>query len=459
VIVERIDKRPSTGKRHREKNRLDETEHKVRSDLPPTNNFSSDISYTNHDPFNPEFCRQRKAAIDNMEYRRIIVSWKAKSLNEVVSLMKELSIGKSYIDRAWIVFYWVSQNIEYDVNSYFSGDIRHQTPDDVFRNRSGVCDAYGTIFKALCDGVQLENVKISGYAKGYGYIPGKTTFSRTNHAWNVVRLDKQWYLIDSTWGAGHIDRSNQYEKRLCPHYFLTRPEQMIYNHFPEDSRWQLLSSTVSMQQFIALPYVRPRFFELQLEIVSSRQTNMVTFDTERNLAEVLIRAPSNVDLSCSIAHGKTSGLAQYDASRKLWQCLFRPQTSGYQTLDIYARDVQSSKTYESAIEFGLDMSHVIRYEGFPLTYSNFSTNKCQIFEPLADKLRRGSQVTIHCRIPGARCVRLGFDGTLSSQEQTIINDIFKQQITVPKREIVVYVQFANSKKSHSYEGLFKYAVE
>jgi transglutaminase/protease-like cytokinesis protein 3 len=44
---------------------------------------------------------------------------------------------------------------------------------------------------------------------------------------NVVRLDKHWYLIDSTWGAGHIDKYQQYEKKLKPHYFLTQPEQMI----------------------------------------------------------------------------------------------------------------------------------------------------------------------------------------------------------------------------------------
>jgi transglutaminase/protease-like cytokinesis protein 3 len=97
---------------------------------------------------------------------------------------------------------------------------------------------------------------------------------------------------------------------------------MIYSHFPEDSRWQLLSPAVSMQQFIALPCVHSMFFDLRLEIVSPRQTNMITFDTDRNLAAVLIRASSNVDLLCSVAHDDTSGLAQYDANRKLWQCLF-----------------------------------------------------------------------------------------------------------------------------------------
>jgi UDP-glucose 6-dehydrogenase len=100
-------KRPSTHKQRREKRRFDEIEQNTLDDL------STDVSSSNCDPFDPEFCRQQKAAIDNMEYRRIIISWKAKSLNEIIGLINSLSIGKNSIDRAWIVFYWISQNIEF----------------------------------------------------------------------------------------------------------------------------------------------------------------------------------------------------------------------------------------------------------------------------------------------------------------------------------------------------------
>lgn len=305
----------------------------------------------------------------------------------------------------------------------------------------------------------LECIKVSGYAKGYGYVPGKSTFNRTDHVWNVIRINNQWYFIDSTWGTGHIDKYNQFQKQLDAHYFLTRPEHMIYDHFPEDSRWQLLSPTFSMQQFVLLPHVHSTFFDLQLKIVSPQNTNMVTFDTVSDLAEVLIRAPSGVRLSCSIAHNQTSGLVQYDNDRKLWQCLFRPASSGYKKLDIYARKGRSTESYHGAIEFGLNMPSMVQYKKFPLTYGVFSTNKCQIFEPLVEKLRQGTRVNIHCRIPNARCVRLAFDGTLSSPEYNLVNDIFKQEITVPNREITVYVKFVNNRKSSSYDDLFKYTVE
>ncbi|CAF4127442.1 unnamed protein product [Rotaria sordida] len=85
--------------------------------------------------FTPVFCQQRQAAIDNMAYRTAVNSWKAKSIDDVVKLINELSFGKSLIDRAWIVFYWVSQNVKYDFKSYFWGVFGHSSPEDVFKNR------------------------------------------------------------------------------------------------------------------------------------------------------------------------------------------------------------------------------------------------------------------------------------------------------------------------------------
>ncbi|CAF3824883.1 unnamed protein product, partial [Rotaria sp. Silwood1] len=262
-----------------------------------TNVLNDNIRLVSSDPdaFSPVFCQQRQAAIDNMTYRTAVNSWKAKSIPDLVKLIKELSLGKSLIDRAWIVFYWISQNIEYDIESYFSGNIRHQTTEDVFKNRKGVCDAFGTIFEALCNGVQLECKKISGYAKGYSFKLGQSAFHRTNHAWNVVHIGDHWYLVDPTWGEGHIDNKNQNVKQLDPFYFLVRPEQMIYRHLPENPQWQLLKSSLSMKEFVRLPYIYPSYFELGLHLVYPCQSNGVSFNSNKELAEVLLRAPQDVD--------------------------------------------------------------------------------------------------------------------------------------------------------------------
>ncbi|CAF2403676.1 unnamed protein product [Rotaria sp. Silwood2] len=149
---------------------------------------------------------------------------------------------------------------------------------------------------------------------------------------------------------------------------------------------------------------------------------MVIFNTNYALAEVLIHAPSVVRLSCSIAHDKMSGLAKFDVDRKLWQCLFRPRSSGYHTLNIYTRQGKSTASYEGATE-------------------------CQIFEPLLEKFKQSARVTILCHLPSARYVCLPFDGTLSSKEYSFVNNIFKLEITVPNREIIIYGKFVKSKKN------------
>ncbi|CAF3301800.1 unnamed protein product [Rotaria sp. Silwood2] len=438
-----------------------------------TNSSNDNICLVPSDPnaFKPLFCQQRQAAIDNMTYRRAVDSWKARSIHDVVKLILELSLGKSLIDRAWIVFYWVSQNIEYDIESYFSGNIRHQTTEDVFNNRKGVCDAFGTIFEALCNGVQLECKKINGYAKGYGFKQEKPAFNRTNHAWNAVHIDGHWYLVDPTWGEGHINNQNQNVKLLSSFYFLSRPEQMIYKHLPENSQWQLLKSPISMKEFICLPYVESSYFEFGLHLVYPSQSNTASFNSSQQLAEVLLRTPHDIVCTASIQHAgcknnEANTLVQYDADRQLWQCLFAPQRGGFHTLQIFARQVtqmstnsiNDEKSYSCVAQFGLQVPADFNgRKTFPIIYSTFSEHKCQILRPLDGSLKAGTKVTVQCRIPGAYCVRLILDGNWLS-EDILKNDIFKREFTVPKREIGIYVKFSNKKNSSSYSGLYKYSV-
>jgi hypothetical protein len=115
--------------------------------------------------------------------------------------------------------------------------------------------------------------------------------------------------------------------------------------------------------------------------------------------------------------------------------------------------------YSSAIQFGLQVpTDVIKGKTFPLTYGLFTERKCQIFEPLDDILKSGSKVTIHCRIPGARCARLSLDGNWLS-EDPVKDGIFKRQITVPRKEIIMYVKFSDKRNSSSYDGLFCYSIK
>ena len=370
-----------------------------------------------------------------------------------------------------MIFYWISQNIAYDNEACVSGHIQYQSATDVFRSRKGVCGAFANIFEGLCTAAKIECKTISGYAKGVGYTLERKSFDRANHAWNAVRLEAHWYLIDSTWGRGSLESGKSSRKQLDSFYFLARPEQMIYKHLPEDSQWQLLRTPISMSDFVGLPHVESTFFELSVVLIHPPSSNTASYDAKLQFAEVLVQTPPDVILMGAIEpkgaekteHGS---LVQYDVGRQLWQCLFAPQRGGFHTLRVYARRLKQNGTretnkesYSAALEFSLNApTGIIKPRTFPTTYGVFTERHCQIFEPIEGILKAGSTVTIHYRIPGVHCARLLLDGDWL-EEDPVNNDTFRRKMTVPQREVIVYVQFADKKNTSSYDGLVRYSVE
>ena len=110
------------------------------------------------------------------------------------------------------------------------------TPDLVLQKRTANCDGYAVLTEAMLnealsglmggsnlsgsgEGIStvsgalgnLKILQIKGFAKGYGYKVG-AELSGTNHAWNAVQLDGQWYFLDCTWGSGRPNEQNVF----CP---------------------------------------------------------------------------------------------------------------------------------------------------------------------------------------------------------------------------------------------------
>ncbi|UJR27059.1 hypothetical protein I4U23_008363 [Adineta vaga] len=71
---------------------------------------------------------------------------------------------------------------------------------------------------------------------------------------------------------------------------------MIYNHFPKDDKWQLLKTSISIEQYLHMPTVSLRYFDLNLELVGPRYLTHVSLVKGQSYALVFLRAPSNVHL-------------------------------------------------------------------------------------------------------------------------------------------------------------------
>jgi len=141
------------------------------------------------------------------------------------------------------IFRWVADRIAYDTSFSFE-----QEAEVVLQRRTGVCQGYANLFQELCAGAGVEAAVIGGTARGGGLID--------RHAWNAVKLDGAWRLVDVTWAAGCL-REDKYCKDFKEIFYLAAPEQMILDHFPDDPAWQLLDPPVTAEDYQELRKLKP----------------------------------------------------------------------------------------------------------------------------------------------------------------------------------------------------------
>ena len=92
---------------------------------------------------------------------------------------------------------WICDNISYDtfelrasygkdhVDDYGNRFEREQEPEDLIRNRVGVCDGYARLTVAMCNAVGIPAARISGVTPGI------------RHAYNVIYINGKWGIYDN----------------------------------------------------------------------------------------------------------------------------------------------------------------------------------------------------------------------------------------------------------------------
>ncbi len=162
-------------------------------------------------------------------------------------------------ETARAIYRWVTDRIAYDAPALAARRIGDYRPESVLRSRLTVCEGYANLFQALCREAGLEAVKILGWARGDLAGLGKAT--HPGHAWNAVRIEGRWQLVEATWGAGSVN-GKQFIKCFRSYYFLTPPEELVFSHYPVDSRWQLLRTPVLLREFTRMPLGAANLFEM-----------------------------------------------------------------------------------------------------------------------------------------------------------------------------------------------------
>lgn len=148
-------------------------------------------------------------------------------------------------EKAKAIYDWMSENIIYDYTySVYSAET-------CWEKRTGVCEAFSDLYVNLAKGCDLSAEKIKGICRNSDESDGTG-----GHAWNKVRTEKGWILLDVTWGScyGHVGDFYNGNSRI---WFDVFPDWMIFTHFPNNSHNQLKSIPLSRNDYLSLPNVIP----------------------------------------------------------------------------------------------------------------------------------------------------------------------------------------------------------
>ena len=280
-------------------------------------------------------------------------AWAEKDIETLVKYL--IKPAKSELDKARVIWRWITDNITYSTgNSYMSAK-------GTFENRNGICSGYANLYTKMgrLAGLTVENIQ--GSSKGYILRPGAFTSGQL-HAWNGVRIDGRWYLLDATWGAGNKNHS-KYMEYYSEYYFLTKPTQLIFSHLPDSSRWQILKKPVGILQFNQWPKVLPFFFLNEMKPLS----HYIAVYYVKSKDSVKLEVPTNVEIIAHLLqkgkHSRYKPLVKRTGKTVTIDLKFKH--TGVYTLHVIGRK-KGSKNYYNAIQYsfisGRDREEVIIHD-------------------------------------------------------------------------------------------------
>ncbi|MFA6867099.1 MAG: transglutaminase domain-containing protein [Clostridia bacterium] len=139
-------------------------------------------------------------------------------------------------EKASAIYKWLVMNVTYD---YKALTITHDNdpnltvndPDNpgyyncyylegVFDDYRAVCDGISKAYTSLCQIEGINCVRVIGLADHGG--------SSESHAWNKVKINNQWYVVDATWGNTGVT-SNKIEYLNFQHFLTSTNTKLNYD--------------------------------------------------------------------------------------------------------------------------------------------------------------------------------------------------------------------------------------
>ena len=361
----------------------------------PTEHFAS----TKYQPIKfgsaRDLAQEDFSSIDDLARQ---LEYSGSSVAELAELLEQNATTESA--KARLIYAWITQHITYDVPAFFDALNNNKYPDvspvKVLGDRTTICSGFSNLYYALATAMNLDSVIIIGYGKGIT-PEDDTRYQKINHAWNAVKIDQAWYLLDATWGAGST-RNDQFVPEYQPYYFATEPQEFINNHYPQDQGWQLLSPTYTRTEFDNLPSISANFYNLGLELVSHSNYQINT----ANRVDIKFKAAQDLVALAKLEQNSEelteNAVLVNRQSEHLIVSVAPPETGTYD-LTIFAKQKDDSAQYGEVIKYKIEATNSTTQ--LPKTYGHFHQYQASLIEPLVANLEPNWSTYFNLIVPEA----------------------------------------------------------
>ncbi len=238
------------------------------------------------------------------EVERIVSTYpnKIATINGLTNLiLEDFPDPKSQV---MAIYTWIGTHIQYNLNEYKYGSdsysFRYASQEELMQkikerdlsivgstlqSQRAVCEGYAKTFHLACETLKIPSVVISGYSRTGASTIGKLPLSE-KHAWNAVKIENTWQLIDVTWGAGYSENNEYWTPHFDPYFCFTPPHEFIGSHFPIEKKWQLLASPVSEKAFASQPIYSAYYYTLGAQLVAPKQGVLNSLKNESYLIQL-----------------------------------------------------------------------------------------------------------------------------------------------------------------------------
>lgn len=165
------------------------------------------------------------------------VYWSARR-----ALAEIIKPGMTKVDQAHAIYDYLTRTVVYDSELL---DIFNNTPSDnsgdlkkyrgfylegALVDEKSVCDGIAKAYSLMCNMMEITAIRVSGNilkdmdGDDVAETPG------TAHAWNKIRIDKQWYVVDATSGSPIMTIDGTRHQTPAHNYFMINDQTMAKTH-------------------------------------------------------------------------------------------------------------------------------------------------------------------------------------------------------------------------------------